>query len=53
MLLSYTINQDTLNNYAIDMSSIEEIAVMYNYIVGTYRNIGGNQQSRQSMKSLF
>jgi hypothetical protein len=53
MLLSNVINQESLNKYIIDLSSIEELKTMYNYIVGMYRNLGLSQQSRQVMKSIF
>ena len=41
MLLSYTTSQDTLNKHIIDVSSIEELMAMCSYIVGAYRNLGG------------
>ena len=53
MLLSYSINQDTINKYILDISSIEELNTMYNYIVFLYRRLGNSQQSRLSMKSMF
>ena len=53
MMLSNTISNDTLNKYIIDISSIEEIMTMYNYIVGVYRGLGLSQQSRNAMKSIF
>ena len=53
LLLSYTINQETLNSYIIDLSNIEELKTMYNYITGIYRGLGMSQQSRNAMKSVF
>jgi hypothetical protein len=53
MLLSYSINKDTINKYILDISSIEELNTMYNYIVFLYRKLGNSQQTRLSMKSIF
>ena len=39
-LLSHSINENTLNKYIIDISSIEELMAMYNYIVTIYRSLG-------------
>jgi hypothetical protein len=53
LLLSYSINQDTLNKYLFNISSIEELMSMYNYIVGIHRGLGLSQQSRKAMKSVL
>ena len=53
LLLSHSINENTLNKYIIDISSVEELMSMYNYIVAIYRSLGLSQNSRQSMKSIF
>ena len=53
LMLSHTIKPNQINKYAIDISSIEEIIRMYNYIVGVYRKVGVNQQTRLTMKSIF
>jgi hypothetical protein len=52
-LLSHSINENTLNKYIIDISSVEELMAMYNYIVNIYRSLGLSQKSRQAMKSIF
>ena len=53
MLLSYAINQDTINKYIIGISSNDELNSMYNYIVFLYRRLGNSQQSRLRIKSIF
>ena len=53
MLLSNVINQEKMDEIIIDLSSIEQLNAMYNYIIGIYRNLGLSQQSRQVMKSII
>ena len=53
LLLSYSTNQDTLNKYVVDISSIEELVSMYNYSVSIYRGLGLSQTSRLAMNSIF
>ena len=48
-----TVRYNKLNNYIIDICSVEEILTMYNYIVDAYKKIGNTQQTRLLMKSIL
>jgi hypothetical protein len=47
------VRYNKLNNYIIDICSVEEILTMYNYIVDAYKKVGNTQQTRLLMKSIL
>ena len=51
--LSHNIKPARLHKASSYISSIEEAKPMCNYIVGVYKKLGSNQQTRLTMQSIF
>ena len=52
-MLSYSTKPARLNTASADISGIEEIMTVCSYVVGSYRKLGNNQQTRLTMRSIF